>query len=73
MVTRARVNLRKAPKTNAAKLGLIPAGATLSAHELEKYGGKYTGPDGHARTDWVQVKRGDHTGWVARGYTRTKA
>jgi hypothetical protein len=72
VVTKSRVNLRKTPKTNAAKLGSIPEGATLATRELEKYGGKYLGPQGHARTDWVKVTRGDHTGWVARGYVRVK-
>lgn len=73
VVTRSRVNLRMRPKTTAPKLGSIPAGASLATKQLEKYGGKYTGPGGRSRTDWVQVTRGDHTGWVARAYTRPKA
>jgi hypothetical protein len=72
VVTRSRVNLRRAPKTTAAKLGSIPEGVSLVTKQIEKYGGKYRGPAGHARTDWVQVTRGDHTGWVARAYTRSK-
>jgi hypothetical protein len=36
---------------------------------LEKYGGKYM-VNGVARTDWLEVKVGTRTGWVARGYTR---
>jgi hypothetical protein len=72
VVTKSRVNLRRAPRTTATKLGLIPQGASLITKQLEKYGGKYRGPDGAARTDWVQVTRGDHTGWIARAYTRSK-
>ena len=26
--------------------------------------------NGAARTDWLEVKVGTRTGWVARGYTR---
>ena len=36
---------------------------------LEKYGGKYT-VNGATRTDWLELKAGTRTGWVARGYTR---
>lgn len=72
VVTRSRVNLRRTPKTSAPKLGSIPQGATLLTQALERYGGKYTGPGGRHRTDWVRVTRGDHTGWVARAYTRPK-
>lgn len=73
VVTRSRVNLRRQPRTTGAKLGSIPEGADLVTRQLEKYGGKYRGPGGHARTDWVQVTRSGHTGWVARAYTRSKA
>jgi hypothetical protein len=72
VVTKSRVNLRRAPRTSASKLGSIPEDASLVTRQLEKYGGRYTGPNGAARTDWVQVTRGDHTGWVARAYTRPK-
>lgn len=72
VVTRTRVNLRRTPKTTAAKLGSIPEGVTLAASQLEKYGGLYHGPAGHPRTDWLRVTRGDHTGWVARAYVRVK-
>ena len=36
---------------------------------LEKYGGKYA-VNGAVRTDWLQVRAGTRTGWIARGYTR---
>ena len=66
---RPSLNVRKAPTTAAAKVASLPYGRDVVTSSLEKYGGKYA-VNGAVRTDWLQVKVGTRTGWIARGYTR---
>lgn len=73
IVTTERVHLRRHPRRSAAAIGLVPDNASLLTRKIEKYGGGYRAPSGRIRTDWVQVTRGDHVGWIARAYTRSKA
>ncbi len=69
VLARPSLNVRKAPSTAAAKVASVPYGRDVATTRLEKYGGRY-GVNGVARTDWLEVKVGTRSGWVARGYTR---
>jgi C1A family cysteine protease len=69
VIARPSLNVRKAPTTAAAKVGSLPYGHDVVTTRLEKFGGKYS-VNGVVRTDWLQVKVGTRTGWIARGYTR---
>ncbi len=69
VIARPSLNVRRAPTTAAAKVGSLPYGRDVATTRLEKYGGKYA-VNGVTRTDWLEVKAGTRTGWVARGYTR---
>ena len=69
VTARPSLNVRRAPTTAAAKVASLAHGRDVVALRLEKYGGRYT-VNGAARTDWLEVKAGTRTGWVARGYTR---
>jgi hypothetical protein len=66
---RPSLNLRRAPTTVAAKIASLVYGHRVATRRLEKYGGRYQ-VNGAARTDWLEVKTGAGTGWIARGYTR---
>ena len=63
------LNVRQDPTTTRAKVASLPYGRDVATSRLEKYGGKYS-VNGVTRTDWLEVKAGTRTGWVARGYTR---
>ena len=69
VLARPSLNIRRAPTTATAKVASLAHGRDVVTMRLEKYGGKYT-LNGAARTDWLEVKAGTRTGWVARGYTR---
>ena len=69
VIARPRLNVRRAPTTAAAKVASLPYGRDVATARLEKYGGRYE-VNGVTRTDWLEVKAGTRTGWVARGYTR---
>lgn len=69
VTARPSLNVRKGPTTAAAKVTSLAHGRDVATTRLEKYGGRYT-VNGAARTDWLEVKAGTRTGWVARGYTR---
>jgi len=69
VTARPSLNVRRAPTTAAAKVASLPHGRDVATSRLEKYGGKYA-VNGTTRTDWLEVKAGARTGWVARGYTR---
>jgi hypothetical protein len=69
VTARPSLNVRRAPTTAAAKVASLPHGRDVATTRLEKYGGKYA-VNGVTRTDWLEVKAGTRTGWVARGYTR---
>jgi len=69
VLARPSLNVRRAPTTAAARIASLATGRTVPTLRLEKYGGKYA-VNGVARTDWLEVKAGTRTGWVARGYTR---
>jgi Bacterial SH3 domain len=69
VTARPSLNVRKAPTTAAARVASLPHGRDVVTLRLEKYGGRYS-VNGAARTDWLEVKAGTRTGWVARGYTR---
>lgn len=69
VLARPRLNVRRAPTTAAAKVASLLYGRSVPTLRLEKYGGRYE-VNGAARTDWLEVKVGTRTGWVARGYTR---
>jgi hypothetical protein len=69
VLARPSLNVRTAPTTAAARVASLPYGRDLATTRLEKYGGKYT-VSGATRTDWLEVRAGGRTGWVARGYTR---
>jgi hypothetical protein len=58
------LNLRGAPTTTAAKLASLVRGTRVPTLRLEKYGGKYK-VNGAARTDWLEVRTGAGTGWIA--------
>jgi hypothetical protein len=69
VTARPSLNVRKAPTTAAAKIASLAHGRDVVTLRLEKYGGRYT-VNGVVRTDWLEVRVGARTGWVARGYTR---
>ncbi|MHB8960741.1 MAG: SH3 domain-containing protein [Candidatus Limnocylindrales bacterium] len=69
VTARPSLNVRKAPTTAAAKIGSLANGRNAVTTRLEKYGGRYS-VNGAVRTDWLEVRAGTRTGWVARGYTR---
>ena len=69
VLARPSLNVRKAPTTAATKVASLPYGRDVATTRLEKYGGRYTVNDA-VRTDWLEVRAGRRTGWVARGYTR---
>jgi hypothetical protein len=69
VLARPSLNVRKTPTTAAAKVASLPYGRDVTTTRLEKYGGTYA-VNGAVRTDWLQVKAGTRTGWIARGYTR---
>ena len=69
VLARPSLNVRRAPTTAAAKVASLAHGRDVVTARLEKYGGKYT-VNGATRTDWLEVRAGARTGWVARGYTR---
>jgi hypothetical protein len=69
VTARPSLNVRKAPTTAAARVASLPHGRDVVTLRLEKYGGRYS-VNGAVRTDWLEVKAGTRTGWVARGYTR---
>jgi len=69
VIARPRLNVRRAPTTAAAKVASLPYGRDVATARLEKYGGRYE-VNGVTRTDWLEVKAGTRSGWVARGYTR---
>lgn len=69
VTARPSLNVRRAPTTAAAKVASLPYGGDVATTRLEKYGGRYA-VNGVVRTDWLEVKAGTRTGWVARGYTR---
>jgi hypothetical protein len=69
VLARPSLNVRKAPTTAAAKVGSLPCGRDVATTRLEKFGGRYI-VNGAVRTDWLEVRAGSRTGWVARGYTR---
>jgi len=69
VLARPSLNVRRAPTTAAAKVASLAYGRQVPTLRLEKYGGRYS-VNGAARTDWLEVKVGTRTGWVARGYTR---
>ena len=65
------LRLRKLPKTGSLAIGSLPHGHRQATRRLEKFGGRYTTASGKVRSDWLEVSHGGHTGWIARGYTRT--
>jgi hypothetical protein len=69
VTARPSLNVRRAPTRAAAKVASLAHGRDVVTTRLEKYGGRYT-VNGAARTDWLEVKAGARTGWIARGYTR---
>jgi hypothetical protein len=69
VIARPSLNVRRAPTTAAAKTGSLPHGRDLATTRLEKFGGRYS-VNGAVRTDWLEVRAGTRTGWVARGHTR---
>ena len=69
VLARPSLNVRRAPTTAAAKVASLAHGRDVVTTRLEKYGGKYA-VNGAVRTDWLEVRAGGRTGWVARGYTR---
>jgi hypothetical protein len=69
VTARPSVNVRRAPTTAATKTGSLPQGRDVATTRLEKFGGRYS-VNGTVRTDWLEVRVGTRTGWVARGYTR---
>ena len=69
VTARPSLNVRRAPTTAAAKVASLAHGRDVVTLRLEKYGGKYS-VNGAVRTDWLEVRVGTRTGWVARGYTR---
>jgi hypothetical protein len=69
VIARPSLNVRRAPTTGASKIASLPHGRDVVTSRLEKYGGRYS-VDGAVRTDWLEVRVGTRTGWVARGYTR---
>ena len=71
VVARPSLNVRRGPTTAAARVASLPHGRDVATTRLEKYGGRYA-VDGVVRTDWLEVKAGTRTGWVARGYTRVR-
>jgi len=69
VLARPSLNVRKTPTTAATKVTSLSYGRDVATFRLEKYGGKYA-VNGAVRTDWLQVKVGTRTGWIARGHTR---
>jgi hypothetical protein len=69
VLAKPSLNVRQAPTTAGAKVASLPYGRDVVTTRLEKYGGKYA-VNGAVRTDWLHVKAGTRTGWIARGYTR---
>lgn len=59
VTTTARINLRTAPGTGYASLGLIDKGVTLSVSE--------TGRDASG-VDWYRVSANGKTGWICSTY-----
>ena len=60
VVTTARVNLRTAPGTSFASLGIVDKGLTLTVDEV--------GQDS-AGTAWYHVNAGGKAGWICSTYT----
>jgi hypothetical protein len=69
VLARPSLNLREAPTTAAVKIASLVYGHRVPTLRLEKYGGKYVVNRAN-RTDWLEVRTGAGTGWVARGYSR---
>ncbi len=69
VLARPSLNVRQTPTTAAARVASLPFGRDVTTTRLEKHGGKYA-VNGAVRTDWLGVKAGTRTGWIARGYTR---
>ncbi len=69
VTARPSLNVRRAPTTAATRIASLPHGRDVATSRLEKYGGRYT-VNGAVRTDWLEVKAGTRSGWVARGFTR---
>jgi hypothetical protein len=65
------LRLRKSPTVKSVAIGSLPHGHRQGTRRLEKFGGRYTTASGKVRADWLEVSHGGHTGWIARGYTRT--
>jgi len=69
VLARPSLSVRQTPTTAAARVASLPYGRDVVTTRLEKYGGTYA-VNGAVRTDWLGVKAGTRTGWIARGYTR---
>ena len=69
VTARPSLNVRKAPTTAAARIASLATGRDVVTTRLEKFGGRYS-VNGAARTDWLEVRAGTRSGWIARGYTR---
>lgn len=65
--------IRNRPRTTSAKTGSFDKGQIITTTKLMRHGGRYRGPAGKVRTDWLGFTRQGRTDWVARAFTKVVA